>query len=105
MRRLYVAFAAVWLVAATSQAAELKTVTQTGKAFHPDTVSLAAGDTLRIANDDDYLHHVYVDHPNLKFDSGGRKPGQTVDIQFAKPGTYQVRCDIHPKMLLMVDVR
>lgn len=103
-------WAALAAVAATlglapAAAAEVKLVSQKGKVFHPETVAMSPADTLRIANDDGFLHHVYVDHPNLRFDSAGRKPGETVDIQFPRPGTYEVLCEIHPKMKLVVEVR
>ena len=86
-------------------AAGMKVVTQREKHFEPDAVALAVGDTLRILNEDDYLHHVYVQHPDFTFDSGGRKPGETVDLQFPKAGVYEVLCEIHPKMKLIVTVK
>lgn len=93
------------MVGAAPAAAGVKLVTQKGKVFLPERVEMTTADTLRIVNDDAFLHHVYVKHPNLDFDSGGRKPNQTVDIQFPKPGSYEVLCEIHPKMKLVVEVK
>ena len=106
MRALYVGIAAFALLATgTADAAETKRISQKGKTFLPETMEMTTADTLRINNDDAFLHHVYVKHPNLTFDSGGRRPGEPVDIQFAKPGSYEVLCEIHPKMKLVVEVK
>jgi plastocyanin len=106
MRMLSAAIAALALLAAgTAGAAETKRISQKGKTFLPEAVTMTTGDTLRINNDDAFLHHVYVKHPNLTFDSGGRRPGEPVDIQFTKPGSYEVLCEIHPKMKLVVEVK
>lgn len=107
MRAVQMAMLLSALAAAPSLglAAETRQVSQRGKEFRPETVQIAAGDTVRVMNDDTFLHHVYVKHPNLSFDSGGRRPGEPVDLQFAKPGTYEVLCEIHPKMKLTVDVK
>jgi plastocyanin len=106
MRKLSAAIAALALLAAgAADAAETKRISQKGKTFLPESVAMTTGDTLRINNDDAFLHHVYVKHPNLTFDSGGRRPGEPVDIQFTKPGSYEVLCEIHPKMKLVVEVK
>jgi len=101
-----VQIAAILSVLATpAAAAEVKQVSQRGKEFRPETVQMTTGDTLRIMNDDTFLHHVYVKHPNMSFDSGGRRPGEPVDLQFSRPGSYEVLCEIHPKMKLVVEVK
>ena len=105
MRKLHAFAVVVALAAVPAGAAELKQVSQRGKEFRPDKVEMSAGDILRIVNDDSFLHHVCVKHPNMSFDSGGRRPGEPVDLQFAKPGSYEVLCEIHPKMKLTVDVK
>jgi plastocyanin len=60
---------------------------------------------VHIVNDDDVTHHVYVDSPTMKFDSGEQPIGQTVDLKFDERGTFLVRCAIHPTMRLTVTVR
>ena len=104
-RSCAVVTAAALLAAGAAGAAETKRISQKGKTFLPEAVEMTTADTLRINNDDAFLHHVYVKHPNLTFDSGGRRPGEPVDVQFSKPGSYEVLCEIHPKMKLMVDVK
>jgi plastocyanin len=91
--------------AGSAAAEEPVRIFQKGKTFHPDHVEIAVGTTVYIENDDRVLHHVYIEHPNLNFDSGEQPPGRRVEITFDKPGTYHVGCDIHPKMHLEIVVR
>lgn len=90
-------------VAASANAGQV--IAQKDKAFAPGAVTVAAGETLRVTNDDPVLHHVYVDAPNMQFDSGEQEPGRTVSIVFKKPGEYVAQCAIHPKMKLNVTVK
>jgi plastocyanin len=80
-------------------------ISQQGKVFSPGEVTIATGSVLRIANDDEVLHHVYIESPTLNFDSGEQEPGRTVAIRFDRPGTYVAKCAIHPKMHLNVIVQ
>lgn len=80
-------------------------VSQKGKVFSPGEITVSVGTTVRIMNDDRVLHHVYVESPEFEFDSGEQPPGRSVEIKFARDGTFAVRCDIHPKMLMKVHVQ
>jgi plastocyanin len=81
-------------------------VSQKGRAFHPLTLNIKRGDTVRIVNDDgDLLHHAYVESSTFNFDSGDQLPGSKTDIIFSVPGTFNVLCGIHPKMKLVVVVK
>ena len=84
--------------------ASITTVAQLDRLFWPDKVSLAKGDRLRIINDDPFSHHVWYAAATGKFDSGELAPGETLDIDFARAGYYDLRCAIHPKMRLEVTV-
>lgn len=80
-------------------------VSQKDQAFRPGELSLKRGDAIDIANDDDdLLHHAYVDSEKFKFDSGDQEPGTTVEIVFPVTGTFMVLCGIHPRMKLKVHV-
>jgi plastocyanin len=81
------------------------TVSQRNRAFTPDRLEIARGTVVHINNDDNVTHHVYVDAPKMKFDSGEQKIGETVDLHFDESGTFSVRCAIHPTMRLSVAVR
>lgn len=81
-------------------------ISQQGRAFHPGEVAIARGEEVHILNDDGLLlHHVFVDSPELRFDSDEMEPGQRVAIRFPRPGRYTVLCRIHPRMRLVVTVR
>jgi plastocyanin len=80
-------------------------VSQKGRLFQPDTLTLTKGETVLIVNDDsDLLHHAYVDAPNFSFDSGDQEPGSRTPVTFTERGVFQVLCGIHPKMKLVVRV-
>ena len=81
-------------------------VSQKGRMFHPSTLELDRGDVVEMINDDaPLLHHAYVATPEFSFDSGEQLPGSRTPIRFTAPGTFTVRCAIHPKMSLVVTVR
>jgi plastocyanin len=80
-------------------------VSQKDRAFSPNAVELALGDTLSIHNDDQFVHDVLVDSQNFSFDSGEQAIGQNVEIKFPAAGHYRVTCAIHPKMRLEVEVK
>ena len=80
-------------------------VSQKDRAFSPNAVELALGDTLSIHNDDQFVHDVLVSSQNFSFDSGEQGVGQNVQIKFPTAGHYRVTCAIHPKMRLEVEVK
>jgi plastocyanin len=96
--------AALLLVAASAFAASLH-VAQKHRAFSPSVITIQRGDTIAFSNDDEFLHQIYVDSKAMSFDSAEQPPRQTINVVFAQPGTFQVRCHIHPKMLLTVHVK
>jgi cytochrome c peroxidase len=86
------------------QSQAVRSVSQKDRQFTPRAVSLGVGETLTIVNDDTRTHNVRMDGDD-PFNSGAQEPGQTAKISFAKPGTFQVYCGIHPAMRLTVSVR
>ncbi|RDD63147.1 cupredoxin domain-containing protein [Ferruginivarius sediminum] len=79
-------------------------VSQKGKAFHPDSLDIAAGQTVVLHNDDTRTHNIRVFHPAMDFNSGSQKPGEDMRLTFEDAGTYFVTCGIHPRMELKVEV-
>src|SRR5258705_10096893 len=64
-------------------------VSQRGRDFQPNQISIQRGDTLRIVNDDaDLLHHAYVSSEKFNFDSNDIEPGGKVDIKFPVAGDF-----------------
>lgn len=95
------------VLAATPDAgagSEIHEVSQHDKAFHPDHLTITAGDRVVLHNDDKRTHNIRVFHPKLEFDSGEQAPGEPVTIAFDDPGTYFVTCGIHTQMELEVEV-
>src|SRR5256885_233393 len=86
-------------------AEEAHTVVQKGRAFRPAEVSINRGESLTFTNNDEFIHQIYVQSPGFAFDSDERNPGQDITETFTAPGTFEVRCHIHPKMKLVVHVK
>lgn len=98
-------FAALIVIASSTFAAAVHQIAQKGRSFSAAEVTIAAGESIRFTNEDEFLHQIYVDSPNLNFDSDEQRPGETIEVRFPNRGTFPVRCHIHPKMLLTVHVR
>ena len=79
-------------------------VSQKSKTFSPATVEIHVGQTLEITNDDQTVHNAYCQAPDFKYNAGAQAPGSTSKVTFTAPGAYEVRCAIHPKMVLHVKV-
>ena len=81
-------------------------VSQKGREFNPNQITIKRGETIEIVNDDeDLLHHAYIDSREFSFDSGDQQPGSRTDITFPVAGRFDVLCAIHPKMKLEVRVQ
>lgn len=93
------------LVAVPAFAASVYTVIQRGRAFAVGEIAINRGDSIRFTNEDEFLHQIYVDSGEMAFDSDEQRPGRTIEVKFPRAGTFPVRCHIHPKMLLVVQVR
>lgn len=79
-------------------------MSQKGRNFALRDIVIARGDSIRFTNEDEFLHQIYVDSKDMNFDSAEQRPGQTIEANFPQAGTFAVRCHIHPKMLLSVQV-
>jgi plastocyanin len=86
-------------------AAETVTVGQKDRQFSTDSVTIAAGDTIRFTNDDPFIHQLYTQTAEFSFNSGEQPTGVPVNVAFPVAGTYQVLCQIHPRMRLTVNVQ
>jgi plastocyanin len=65
-------------------------------AFAPQTLSIAAGETVTFTNDDDDAHTVTA--TDGSFDSKGLDTNGRWRHTFVKPGTYAYFCQLHPFM-------
>ena len=104
-RRGCIALLFVLLFAASfAGAAAVHRIAQKGRAFALGDITIPRGDTVLFTNDDEFLHQIYVDSKDISFDSPEQAPGQSIEVNFPRSGTFPVRCHIHPKMLLTVRV-
>lgn len=92
-------------ITAVAFAAASHSVSQKGRAFPATNITIATGDTINFVNDDEFIHQIFVQSDGFKFDSAESEPGNTIPVIFPSAGNYQVRCHIHPKMLLKVTVK
>jgi plastocyanin len=82
------------------------TVSQKERTFQPHALQIARGDTVHIVNDDgELIHHAYVATDAFSFDSGEQEPRSITNVRFTAAGTFTIRCRIHPKMSLIVEVK
>jgi plastocyanin len=80
-----------------------------GSAFDPDTITISAGDSVEFNNNDSRQHRIAegengaeVDDP--AFEALSLAAGESGDVTFDEPGTYQVTCTIHSSMQMTVVV-
>ena len=71
-------------------------------AFSPTPAKIDAGEQVTFVNDDDEAHTVTAN--DKAFDSAGLDGGQTWHHVFAKPGTYDYFCELHPYMKAQIVV-
>jgi plastocyanin len=94
--------------AAASGAADADIVLD-GSAFHPETLTVTAGEPVSILNDDGRQHRIVegedgteVDDP--AFEALSLEGGASGEITFDEPGTYNLTCTIHSSMQMVVTV-
>ena len=106
--RKWIAAAALAFVAGfttLAAAAATVTVSQKNRTFGPGNITIAKGDVIRFTNDDEFLHQIYTKASGFAFDSDEQSPGHPLVVAFPTAGVFEVRCGIHPKMLLTVTVK
>ena len=81
-------------------------ISQKGKRFGPQDIALHIGEHITVINDDEnFVHHAYIEDEFFTFDSGDIEPGARAVITFPTEGDFTVLCGVHPKMKLAVHVR
>jgi plastocyanin len=80
-------------------------VNQVDKTFDPGAVTIKSGDTIDFTNGDKIAHNVYARGTPQDFSLGTMKPGDDKKVIFSTPGTYDVKCAIHPGMKMTVTVQ
>ena len=81
-------------------------VDQVRQRFSISVLSIISGDMIQYINHDDVRHNIHIyGSDGSDVDRGLQEPGQTLDVKFEKFGQYVVRCSIHQKMKMRVEVR
>jgi len=81
-----------------------KQVTIDNFSFSPTTITVPAGTEVTWVNHDDIPHTVVSDDKST-FKSRPLDTDEKFSFTFAKPGTYNYFCSIHPKMTAKVVVQ
>lgn len=106
MRRPLLRVAAALAVAGagTGHAAQTD-IDQAGQRFTQSSLRLHPGDKVRFLNLDDVTHNIsIVDANDNAADQGLQRPGQVIEVVFDKAGRFVVRCSIHPRMRMAIQV-
>ena len=91
-----VAFLAAGLAAAQQPQAAPTAIAIEGFAFKPGEMNVSPGAEVMWTNKDGVSHTVTASDKN--FDSGALGNGKTFKQKFAKAGTFDYACAIHPSM-------
>ena len=85
-------------------AVEIVEIVQKNRMFQMKEIEVERGEVVRFINADEFLHQIYVKSPDFTFESDEQAPGKNIDVKFPA-GMFEVRCRIHPKMLLVVHAK
>src|SRR6202045_995351 len=80
------------------------TISQKGRAFSSETITLKKGGTLTFMNDDSVPHNIISTSAGNEFNLGSQPPGASTDVTFKEVGDALVICAIHPRMKLTVKI-
>jgi plastocyanin len=104
--RLGIVLVALLFVSAYAAAAnDRRVVDEKNKAFSVASLLLRPGERVTLTNNDDTTHHVFIPGKRDELSLKRQDPGESVSIQFNERGAYEVRCNFHAKMKLMVFVK
>ena len=105
MRNYIILAAAIATVTNVALAAGSTTVNQADKKFSTTELTINKGDVIVFKNDDPFTHNVFSQSPGIAFELKVQKPGESSEIVFAREGTGEVKCAIHPQMKLKLTVK
>jgi plastocyanin len=80
------------------------TISQKGRTFSSETITLKKGGTLTFMNDDSIPHNIMSTSSGNEFNLGSQPPGASTDVTFKEAGDVLVICAIHPRMKMTVKV-
>jgi plastocyanin len=80
------------------------TISQKGRMFSSEEVTLKKGETLTFLNDDSVPHNILSTSKGNEFNLGSQPPGASTEVTFKEAGDVTVLCAIHPRMKMTVKV-
>ena len=80
------------------------TISQKGRMFSSESVTIKKGEALTFVNDDTVPHNIISTTTGNEFNLGSQPPGAATDVTFKQAGDVQVICAIHPRMKMTVKV-
>jgi plastocyanin len=80
------------------------TITQKGRMFSSESVTIKKGEALTFVNDDTVPHNIISTSKGNEFNLGSQPTGTSTDVTFKEAGEVQIICAIHPRMKMMVKV-
>lgn len=86
-----------------SQATGGNAVSISNFSFSPAALTVKVGDKVTFTNNDSVGHSVVADDGS--FDTGIIAQGQSQTVTFAKAGTFNYHCSVHPSMKASVTVQ
>jgi plastocyanin len=92
-------------VLTTAALAEEHVVNQKDRTFSTTEITVKPGDSLTFTNSDDVTHNVFSNSKQNTFNIRVQEPGHASTVQFKDEGVTEVRCAIHPRMKLIVNVK
>lgn len=95
-RSLIAGAASLPFLSAIGQAQATPTIAIASMAFAPADLTVAAGQTVLIVNQDSVRHTFTAD--SGAFDINDLTPGRSVQVTFPTAGTYPYHCALHPSM-------
>jgi plastocyanin len=91
-------------LSAGALAAANLTISQKGRMFSSESVTIKKGEALTFVNDDTVPHNIISTSTGNEFNLGSQPPGAATDVTFKQAGDVQVICAIHPRMKMTVKV-
>ena len=80
------------------------TITQKGRIFSAENVTVKKGEALTFVNDDSVPHNIISTSKGNEFNLGSQPPGAATDVTFKESGEALVICAIHPRMKMTVKI-
>jgi plastocyanin len=80
------------------------TITQKGRLFSSESITIKKGESVTFANDDTVPHNIVSASKGNEFNLGSQPPGAATDVTFKETGEALVICAIHPRMKMTVKI-